>query len=167
MGQTVFSERFSSVFFRQATGAINQSTTWDLVTTDLSAHPSRLLGVTVFSNNGSRVSSANILVRDGALGRELPVWIYDGTNFISTRMQDDGGAVTFFDVLLGNIQATFIPIFAGGRIQPESIPDIAFRGITTAFGAGTVTITALFHVCAPDSGPSGSLSSRGLPIPSW
>ena len=166
MGQTVFSERFSTAFIRVTSGAINQNTSFDIVSTGLQDVPQRVVAVMVFSNNAGRVLRCGILARESRTGREMPFWIYDGANFIVTRMEDQGGGVGLLEVLLGNAQATILPIFTGGDNQPFSIADIAFRGTSTGFGAGTVIITALYFLAYAEAVGSG-IDSRGLPIPSW
>ena len=46
------------------------------------------------------------------------------------------------------------------------INDIAFRGVTSAFGAGTVVLTALIHIAFTHLG--GNVPSNfGLPVPGW
>ncbi len=164
MGATIFSERLSHNIRRSGTGAILQSVNFNLVINDLPAVPTRLLGVAVFSDNAVRVLHAAILARSAGDGREIPIWVYDQVNFLAIRMEDAGGGVADHELLLGNVQATMLPTFVGGNEQPQIVNELAFRGTTTAFGAGDVTITALYYTAFSQV---GGLSSRGLPIPSW
>ena len=165
MGSTVFSERFSTAIRRATSGAVAQNISWDVILTDLPGVPTRLLGVLVFANNAGRVLRASCQVRNDGEGRELPVWIYDGANFIVTRMEDNGGGVGLLEILMGNIQAIQMPNFTGGNGQPQIADQLAFRGTSTGFGAGTVTVTALYYIAFSETGRVPS--SRGLPIPSW
>ena len=164
VGATVFSERFSTTVRRRASGNLNQSTTFDLILTDLPDVPSRLLGVAILCDVPSRISFAAVLVRDPIGGREMPVWVYDAPNASTVRIVDNGAAVANTEMLHGNSNLDYVPNFVGGSGQPQIVDDIALRGQTTAFGAGTVFITGLYYIAF---GQVGGISSRGLPIPSW
>jgi len=59
-----------------------------------------------------------------------------------------------------------IPNLLIGSLNRGVVNDIAIRGHTTTFGAGTVDIRILIYVMHPDS-TGKSVSSVGLPIPSW
>jgi len=165
MGATVFSERYGQIVNRSSTGAIAQNITWDNVLTNLATAPNRLLAMVVYADAGARVLRAQVSIRSGFQSREVPVWIYDGTNFIATRL-DDNGTLGVSDVLLPNVQQTQLPNMMGGSGQPGTnvASEIAFRGTTTGFGAGTVTVTMMALGAFADL---GGVSSYGLPIPSW
>lgn len=164
MGRTIFSERFSTIIRRQTSGAVAQNTDINIVTADLPSVPSRLLGVAVISDSGARILRLTAACRSSQNLREFPVWVYDGTNFLPISLVDNGAAVAQFDLLLPNAQATMLPSFTGGSGQPQVVEELALRGRTTGFGAGTVFVRVLYYLAfAQITG----ISSRGLPIPSW
>ena len=169
MGATVFSERLSGNLIRRSTGAIAQNTTWDLtvLAANTPAGIFRILSVFLFADQ-NRVDRASVLLQqtipnDG----EQAIYIWDTTNDVvsNIRLSDAGGvAGNQFAFLQANPQP--MPILAIGSGQVQSVGDtIVFRGLTTGFGAGTVTVVALIYVASPEL--STSLSSRGLPVPSW
>jgi len=164
MGATLFSERFSTSIRRAVSGALNQNTDFDVVLGTLPGGPSRLLGITVFTDNAARILQAAVLGRDPIAEQEIPLWVWDAANNLDVRMQDDTAALANLAVLIANTGITTPPSFTGGSSQPARVDQIALRGRTTGFGAGTVFIRGLYHIA---STTVDSLSSRGLPIPSW
>jgi len=163
MGSTVFSERMSFAYRRAPLTGIAQNTDFDIVTTDLPNTPTRLLGVGVFTDDASRILRAAVIASI-PLGRELPLWVFDGTNFIIVRMRDSG-TVGNEEMLLPSPATELTPNFVGGSAQPQTVADINLRGRTTGFGAGTVDIFGLYYLAFSQVGPG--LSSRGLPVPGW
>lgn len=167
MGQTIFAERVSGTIFRASTAAISQSSTFDILTVNLPDVPTRLLGVQVFTQDDpARVSNIQVSLRNDEQGREFPVWVWDGTNTTTIRTQDDGGGVGNRFLFQPTAATRLLPNMMMGTSQPETVDDIAFRGITGAFGAGTITIVALYYVAFAEEAQSG-VSSFGLPIPGW
>lgn len=164
MGATVFSERFQTEIRRMNTGDLAQNIDFNVVLTDLPVTPARLLGLTVVADTGSRVLRVAVLIQDLVANREVPVWVYDGSTIIATRMTDAGSLATV-DLLVGSGPTLMLPTFAGGPVLPQSADQVSMRGTTTGFGAGTVDITCYFLLALAED-PTG-LSSRGLPIPSW
>ena len=166
MGATIFSERVSGAIRRATTGDINQSTTWDIVLTDLPAGVSRILGVSVFADVGSRVNDAAVSLRDPTGGREIPVFLWDSTQgvLVVARMRDDGAAAATFNVLASTLNIGAVPSMLIGEGQPQRVNEIAFRGGTNAFGAGTVEVIMLVYLALAQV---GGISSRGLPVPGW
>jgi len=58
-----------------------------------------------------------------------------------------------------------LPSFTGGLLQPQGVVrNLTFRGASSAFGAGTVTVVATLMVA---SARVANVQSQGLPIPSW
>ena len=166
MGATIQSERFSATVRRRTTGDLAQATAWQEILTDLPAGITRILGVTVFSDVASRSTLASVAVRDPVSEREIPIFMWDVSTDIQKRirLQDNGAAVAEVRVLQ-QIEPTPTPLsFIVGTDQPQSMPDIVFRGNTSSFGAGTVEHVMLLHVALA---AIGGISSRGLPIPSW
>ena len=165
MGATVFSERYATTFRRSVSGNIAQSTAFDLAITNLPATPTRLLGIAVVSDDGSRIARAVCVVHDPDANQDIPIWAFNG-NLITIDMIDDNAARAAFSLLRGERDATFIPTMIGGNGQSnqDMVDQIALRGDTSAFGAGTVFVRVLYYFAFAFQ---GGVSSRGLPIPSW
>jgi len=168
MGATIASERFSTTIRRATTGALAQTTTWDLEIADLPATPARVLGIQVFSSEAvARSSFCQVSARDPIALREFPMWMWDTAPDTSAnvRMQDNGAAVGNVTMLLPvNPSAFALPSFFGGAGQPQTVSSLMFRGITATFGAGTVIHTMIAYIAFAEV---GGISSLGLPIPSW
>jgi len=166
MGGTIFSERLSASIRRRSTGAVDQSTSWDLVLQDLPAVPTRILGIVVLSANASRVSNCSVSIRDALSGREMPIFIWDsGEPNITARFVENDGAAANVNFLINSLGAANSPTLLIGNGQPQPVSEIAFRGLSTGFGAGTVTVTALIYIAFSQLG--SGISSKGLPVPSW
>ena len=166
MGHTLFSERYSSFIRVAESAAIPQSVAFDVVLSDLPAGPFRIFGIAVSGTPASRVALASVAVRDPGNGREIPIWMFDSSSDveIGVRYSDDGAAVATRNFLRPVQLLEAIPHTQTGVGQPQSVRDIAFRGQSSAFGAGTVVVQALIHL---GFSQVGGLSSRGLPVPSW
>lgn len=174
MGGTVFSERFRTTIVRVASGNLNQNVDINLVTTDLPVTISRLLGVAVVTDDAARILRLACMVRDPITGggREFPVWVWDGATGETIRMEDEGVG-TDFTLLAGPFSSLSIPTFCGGldtvgtvagAAGTARVNEMALRGRTTGFGAGTVFVRAFYFVAFTDT---PGVSSRGLPVPSW
>ena len=164
MGATVFSERFQTTQRRQSSGGVIQNTAINLILTDLPAAPTRILGVAVISDDATRIARCVVETRDPIAGRDFPIWVWNPTDFETIDMEDAGGGVGVFELLIPHPQLNLMPNFVGGSGQPQTVDQIALRALTTGFGAGTVFIrvhyySAFSEVVRPASG--------GLPIPSW
>lgn len=162
LGAAIFSERFSSTIRRVQSAALAQNTDFDLFITDMPAQATRIFGAGIFANS-NRITHAMAAVRDPDSQREMPFYVWDvNESTVTMRIQDDGGAVS----ALTYLQPSFIqmPSMLAGRDQPQRVPDIAFRGRTTAFGAGTVNVTLVLHIGLAQI---GGVSSYGLPLPGW
>jgi len=165
MGATLFSERISGTMRRMDSGAIAQSLGWEVILTNLPNTMTRILGLVVFSTDSTRINVATINVRSPGQQREVPIFTWDANEpVVTARFMDNGVAAANHQVLQGNVGVGTMPTMLIGSLQPQSVGEIAFRGSTTAFGAGTVTITAVFYQAFAQI---GGVSSRGLPIPSW
>lgn len=165
MGATVFSERYNTDIRRAPTGAIAQNVAFNVFVTGLPPTPTRLLGVAVFADDATRVLQAAVFAREPDRGRDMPIWVWDGTTSIISTF-DDNGSSAAFDLLVGSVAMNMVPTMVGavGQPQPQMVSDLVFRGLTTGFGAGTVAITALYYSA---NAQLGGVSSRGLPIPGW
>ena len=165
MGATIQSERFSSTIRRRSAGALGQNVNWDDEISDLPAGVSRILGITVLTN-AARISVATVSLRDPGSGRERVLFAFQtgvGTSaIIGVRIQENNAAVANTSMLVPGYPPELSMLI--GADQPQQVPDIAFRGTTTGFGAGTVTPILLIHLAFA---AIGGISSRGLSIPSW
>jgi len=162
---TLFSERFSTAIIRASSGAVLQSVAWNQVLVPDITSYFRILNVTVVSDQPTRIANCNVALRDPILGRETPIWAWDtdlDPDFIVTQLDEEGGGVTATNNLL--VGHTWLPAIGAGTQQPQRTPEITFRGITTAFGAGTATTIALITLAFADL---QGVSSHGLPLPGW
>jgi len=165
MGGTMFSERFSAAIRRRSSGAIAQSIAIDQVIDDLPSTPSRIVGVQVFTAGvAARLDHLAVLVRTELAEREIPIWIYDGTNSRPVRLQDDGAALQTVSLFQPVGENLLLPNMLTGTAQPQTVTEIAIRGLTTAFGAGTLEVITIIHILFSQI---AGISSTGLPIPSW
>lgn len=168
MGATVFSERISANIRRGTSGATAASTAFD-VDIPLGAAPViRILALSVFTTVTARLDHVTASMHDVLNGREIPIFAWDtndGGTESAVRVSLEGAAAAEAIMLVPRVSAQVnMPNMIIGSGQPNGIPEIAFRGITTAFGAGTVTCTVLVQQCFPFL---RGISSRGLPVPSW
>jgi len=165
MGSTLFSERCSGFVRRGITAALNQSTVFDITIAGLPAGMYRVLNALVLVTNAARVSHCNISLRSLANGREMPFFIFDINQDTESniRLDENGSGVGNRVELNGKLG--MLPTLGISAGQPQRVgEDILFRGVTDAFGAGTVTLTALIYV---GFSQVGGISSRGLPLPAW
>ena len=168
MGATIFSERLGGGIRRVQTAGIAQSTNFDSTFLDLPAGAWRLLGVLVFAGNAGRTANVQISLRAEANDREIPVLVWDSAADAerSIRLIDDGGAVSDFTALLPS-NGSQIPNLGVGTGQPQTIgTEVVFRGTTSAFGAGTVSLRAILYVAGSQQ-PGSGIASIGLPLPGW
>jgi len=167
LGGTILSERLTGALLRITSGAISQSAAYDVVIT---AQPGiqRVLGVLVFADDESRVDRAAVLARDNLAEREIPIFSWDtNEGTIRLRLQDDGAAVADHDQLVSVGNMPNFPTLLIGTGQPGNLVNqLALRGASNAFGAGTVVITAVIYIAHTNIDTAG-LSSIGVPIPGW
>jgi len=168
MGATVFSERLSAQIVRFATAALAQNADFD--STLISPPPNiyRVLGAMVVIDTAGRMSFCQISLRDPITGREMPFFVWEAGDDVESniRIVENGGAAGNTTILRSQFgpQGPTIGVSDG---QPRRVGDeIVFRGRTAGFGAGDVTAVALVHLGITEA-VGGSLSSRGLPVPSW
>lgn len=166
MGGTMFSERLSGTIRRRSTGDLNQSTIFNQLITDLPAGPFKISNVVVLADLSARVNNIQVSIRDPISERESPFFIWDNTTDVTNdiRIQDDGAAVADMRILIPAASQSLQGLVQIGGGQPQSVPDIAMRGQTLAFGAGTVEIILLLYL---EFSQVGGISSFGLPIPGW
>ena len=166
MGHTIFSERVSADIIRATSGDILQNVDFDVVLDELGEVPSRLLGVCVLTDAVARLNYAQISVRDPTTEREIPLFVWDNNEeSMVVRIQENGAALTNWDYLATALGGgAGVPSMLFSTAQPLDVNEIAFRGRSAGFGAGTVEVVALLYQAGPQL---KGLSSRGLPLPSW
>lgn len=168
MGSTIFAERFQQTIRRRSTGDIAQSTAIGDVITDLPAGPWMLHGLTVLSDASARLSNLAILARDPRAAREEILWVWNsvvGTFISNIRIQEEGAGISQLEVLIPGVgSGPFLPRLMSSSQSRQFVSEIAIRGLTTAFGAGTVETILLLHISLTHQ---GDISNHGLPIPSW
>lgn len=169
MGATIFSERFSTLILREFVAAFAQSTGFNRTVSGIPDGPGdaapfmRINGISVMIDTTARIDLASIAI-DGGDGEEIPIWSWDAALDVeeSVRVSVSGAAATT-EIFLRPARP-FVPGLIALPGQPQSTPSLFFRGISSAFGAGDVEITALVHVGFPRQ---TGVAARGLPIPSW
>lgn len=169
MGGVIMSERYVGRIIQLTSGAIAQSIAFNINLT-LGRHLERILHWAVTSDVTARTQSLQLSLADistaGVISTDCPFWAWNtgsGDDIDKPiRLLLNGTVVNnrIFETRLGGF-----PTIASGSGQPgRPVNQLVFRGQSTAFGAGTVTLTALILVAAAQrTGPG----SGGLPIPSW
>lgn len=167
MGATVLSERFTTRIFRIPTGAIAQDVSFRVELATLPETPARLLGIQVIADNLARILRLAVVVHDPTVGQDMPVWISDASVALAESViLEDAGASATFDLAIPIFIPGMFPTFVGGREQQDNmVSSLVLVGRSTGFGAGSVSATALCYLAFPRR--DGSVSSKGLPIPSW
>jgi len=166
MGSTIFSERLSGSVARAAPTALAASSSWNTILSDqLPSQITRILGLQV-QVDADRVDFCSVSVRDPILGREVALWAWDTAvdAIVNVRFVDDGAGVSNSIMLRSAQPAMSMPSLLIGRDQRLRVPEISFRGLTTAFGAGTVAPILVLYLAFAEL---GGVSSHGLPIPGW
>ena len=164
MGETIFSERCSQ-FIRESQQTVSQSTVINIVMDDLPGGISRISGVSVNVDTAtaSDFDRMAVSLEDTTGGRAIPIWVYDEVNIDEIRILFDG-TVGGDSYLRPRPEWTTVPNLITSPEQPQTVANIACRGLTSGYGAGTRTIKLrVFLTFAA----IGGISSRGLPIPSW
>lgn len=169
MGATIFSERVSGSVVVLTSGAIAQSTVFDASFGVDPLTPRRILAITVIVDTSGRTEQAQVSIGEITPGAEqdVPIWSWasgTGTDLERIIRIQQAGAAIGSEFLLQPGPGSQVPNMLFGTQQPFPVPTINFRGVSTAFGAGTVTMRAIIYTGFP--GVTG-ISSVGLPIPSW
>lgn len=164
MAGTIFSERFS-MFVRNRTFVTAQSLDFVSIIDDLPLGFSRVLGVVVGSLDPLATSFVRcaVSIEDPVSSRGMPFWVWKATDSIAVRMLVESSEQEL-NVMIPEPGLTQMPQIVCGNDQPQNTPNIAIRGSTAAFGAGTVRIQLQLLMAFADI---GGISSRGLPVPSW
>jgi len=167
LASTIFSEKASGNIRRLTSGALNQSTNWNVTMTGLLDNITRILGVLVFSDGGSEISHCQVSIHDPINGRDMPFFYWNDLSDKEENIliEHENTIETLFYKRPVDPMPS-MPSMLFGRRQPEQVPDIVFRGRTLAFGAGTAETEAYIFVAFADEETRGP-RSFGLPIPGW
>lgn len=169
MGGTMFSERITGGMVRLTSGAIAQSTDFNISMATPIQGLMRILGCFVQIDTAGRLTNAQ-LSNGSTIGgdeHDCPFWAWAtgaGEDFERGIIVQASGAAVAGRVMLVPSNRPNIPGMIIGDEQRIGVPQIRFRGQSAAFGAGTVTAIATLYVA---SAADPRLTSYGLPIPSW
>lgn len=166
LGATIHSERVLTFLLRAPSTDVAQSIAWNIALAAFPDSINRILSIAVIAD-ADRVSNCLVSIVEPSTGNDHIIWAWDAA-------VDSAIAIREFAASAFLLRP--VAQIAGGlpnlltRTGPRSsMPQVVFRGVSTAFGAGTVEAIALIQVCRPDRGTPtpGEPSSFGLPIPSW
>jgi len=165
LGATIFMERLSMGVFILETGNVAQSTNFDVTFALADVSVARVLAVEVVNDAVGQTAHANVALRDDPAEREIGIWTWDATNDAEhlIRRQLQGAAISNMGLLRPNAQVQ-VPSLMLGLDHRDPVNMIAFRGATTAFGAGNMTFDC--QVLLAFSHEDG-INSFGVPIPGW
>ena len=165
MGGQLVSERMGARVLVIPSGLIAQSTAF--ITNFFTGNGiTRILAIQVVTNGIGGLANLAVSVTTpvGVTSTDVPLFGWDST----------GGLAVAIQVLINNTLATLsmltpeaaiqVPQIMMGQNQAEPVSTLTMRGLTNAFGGGTIETTALIYTASPNV---GGLSSRGLPMPSW
>jgi len=170
LGPQIHSERLLVFQVLADAGATNQNTAWNIV---LGAFPdsiNRLLSIAVVVDVAGRMQNASIHINDPDTLIDHPIWAWDVADDVESELRWAGPVLQPGARLLrptNDLLGGAPTLIARG--QNGQMPTIVFRGISSAFGAGTVQPQASIQIIRPNTGnpAAGEPSSHGLPIPSW
>ena len=164
MGGTIFSERLGVTIRRLGSGAIAASSDFDVFFTNNPDSIMRVLGVVV-TVSANRLANCTVSIRRPEQDTEFPIFNWDGS--VDTQVVSRfviSGSVTDAILLRPLVPVGAFQTMMLGVNQFDNSPDIAFRGTTTAFGAGTLTAQMFIYLAFART---AGVSSYGLPIPGW
>ena len=164
MGETIFSERLAVTIRKLSSTAILQSTNFDVFFDNNPSSIMRVLGVVVITS-ADRVANCTVNIRRPDQDTEIPLWNWDTAvdGQVNGRLVVSGSVLNTI-MLVPAVPISPMPNLMLGTDQFDHSADIAFRGTTTAFGAGTVTVQLLLYLAFART---AGISSYGLPIPGW
>jgi len=169
MGGRVFSERLQSFIITLQTGGVSQSTAFDVNAGGIPDSPNRIVGAVLLSDVAARVTNCSLAILDPENGVELPFLAWDTSDDQDIAYRGDVGAGTANLILMRPTGGVNLPWLMSRIGVGKNMPSLQLRGVTAAFGAGTVVITGLVLLARANPGnpAPGAPSSHGLPIPSW
>lgn len=164
LGHTLTMERMQARIFRMETIALAQNVSFSVSLNPLTQSTARIYAVVVTVDTAARIANINLVARDPLNAVEIPIWVWDAVNEDTIRF-DDGPGLANQIALRASASYNPLPICMYGIDLDRHVNQFRLRGTTSGFGAGTVTVTALIYAAFTDA--PGTLSSRGVPIPSW
>lgn len=170
LGATMFSERLSARVSTGSTAALAQSQGFSLLfpatvnpLIGIPAGITRILGISIFAD-ADRIDTCQLSIRDDELNRDVPLFVWNTATDEVVGIKMDSSATNIFYLRSLNPLPWAAASLILGSEQRESAAQIIVRGGSTAFGAGTVTLTArIYFAFALQQG----LSSYGVPVPGW
>ena len=162
VGATVFSERFRTTFRRFVSAATAQNQNINNLFSNMPEGVSRILGVQVFADDGTRIANCSVSLRNPVSLQDIPIWIFDVGNIDPVRFLDNNIDTTID--LLHPVVGASLPNFVTLGQAEDEMQQIDIRADTTGFGAGTVVLTALITLGFTFT---GGVSAFGARVPSW
>lgn len=173
MGATIFSERIATFIYRPITTGILQSAAWNTRYIFIPDVVTRLVGITVCVPvaEAGRIDRAQVSVETlsgTVVTAEIPVWMWNAAQDVLSTMHwsDAGGAAASYE-FMRPANGPQLPLLLVGTQAHFSGAMIQFRGVTNAFGAGTVDPILQLHVLFSSLQADSVGRTWGLPIPSW
>lgn len=172
MGGQIFSERLESFLIDLNSTAIAQGAGFDIEAAAFPDSVNRVLGAVMIADTAARTSHCQISMHtpEAGLNADLPIVIWDSAIDAerTIRVRLPGGVVSNLVALIP-AAGLGLPNLMTRTGAPNTMGSLFFRGASSAFGAGTVTIRALVMLCRANPGNPvpGHPSSHGLPLPGW
>jgi len=173
MGGRVFAERLRSFILNISTTAIAQSTTFDISFSGIPDSPNRIIAACLTAPVAGRVAHAAL-----HLSQDTGDTFFTDQPIVAWDDAVDPEVICRF-ALKGANQSNAIVMRPAGlafepllmtRMAPDfTMPELKLRGKSSAFGAGTIIVTAIVLIARanPETTVAGTPSSHGLPVPSW
>jgi len=167
MAWTAAAEQRTSAIRRAAT-SFAQSTDVTVEIAGLPLDNFVLQGLAVITDDESRLVNATVVARNIARTQDYPLWVWDERNTpddAPVRLEDNNVTANF-DFLIPVPGAVSPPMAMHGRNQPDrgGILELRLLARSTAFGAGTVSVTLLAMISLVNPGGLNN-SAYGLPVP--
>lgn len=176
MGGTIAAERMTTRFLKFSSGALAQNITTqsDVPSAGPIVGMQRILGIVVVADTAARVTRIMVSLNQPAPSDDFVLFSWD------TSIDAERPVLMRFTGAGATVHSQFVPLgtqplpsLLGGTEQPliSGADQFSARGLTSGFGAGTVTITAMIYLAemlAQGTGSKGAPgSSHGLALPSW
>ncbi len=165
MGATIAMERMQAEIVSMTAAAVLQNVSFQVTLNPITQSVARILGIVVTVDVTSRLVQAAVTARDPNTALEFPLWVWDGTNEDGIRFDNLGTGLATQLILRPRAEYIPMPISLYGTDLTKNVSQIRFRGTTSGFGAGDITLVAAIYSSFIDA--PGALSSKGVPVPSW
>lgn len=169
LGGQIHSERLVAFLTTQTTGGVLQNTTFANTSGSFPDSINRIMHLSVLASVGARLAHVSVAFQDTASGREIPIWVWDNADDRDQAIEwsNDGAGATTVQHL--STLVTHLPTLMTRVGTPRLMGALILRGLTSGFGAGTVTVFLVTQILRPNPAVvvPGDPSSHGLPIPSW